>query len=88
MTLNDPIFVEAAEAFADRILREASVDDGARIDYAFTVSLSRAPTKAERLRFLDFVAASRGSDATVDFRRVWTSVATVLLNLDETLVRP
>ena len=88
VTLNDPIFVEAAEAFAERILREASADDGARIDYAFAVSLSRAPTKAERLRFLDFVATFNVNAATADPRRVWTSVATVLLNLDETLVRP
>jgi len=88
VTLNDPIFVEAAEAFADRILREVPADDGARITYAFAVSLSRTPTEAERRRFLDFIAASRVSDATADSRRLWTSVATVLLNLDETLVRP
>jgi hypothetical protein len=88
VTLNDPIFVEAAEAFADRILREAPADDGARITYAFAVSLGRTPTEAERRRFLDFISASRVSAASADPRRVWTSVATVLLNLDETLVRP
>jgi hypothetical protein len=88
VTLNDPIFVEAAEAFADRILREAPDDDGARIDYAFAVSLSRAPTEAERRQFLEFIAASRAGAGTTDPRRVWMSVATVLLNLDETLVRP
>jgi len=88
VTLNDPIFVEAAEAFADRILREAPADDDGRITYAFAVSLSRTPTQAERRRFLDFIAASRVSAATADPRRLWTSVATVLLNLDETLVRP
>ncbi|HMO64878.1 MAG TPA: DUF1553 domain-containing protein, partial [Verrucomicrobiota bacterium] len=48
--LNDPVYVEAARAFAHRILTQggASVDD--RLRYAFRVALARPPADAERAR--------------------------------------
>ena len=46
VTLNDPVFVEAAQGFARRVLREANGDDR-RIDHAFRVALSRHATEAE-----------------------------------------
>ena len=46
--LNDPVFVEASQGLAARILRErpGSVDD--RIDYAFKLCLARAPSPREK----------------------------------------
>jgi hypothetical protein len=46
--LNDPAFVEAARVFAERILKESKPDDGARLDLAFSLALSREPNKNER----------------------------------------
>lgn len=46
--LNDPTFVEAARAFADRILTEAPQDDAQRIDFAYQLALSRNAEPQER----------------------------------------
>ena len=87
VTLNDPIFVEAASAFAKRILSEAPEDNAARLEFAFRVCLSRQPDNEERGQFLAFIDEQTKRYAD-DLHAVWTSVATVLMNLDETLNRP
>ncbi len=46
--LNDPVFVEASQALADRVLREAEADTGDRIRHAFRLCLGREP-KADEL---------------------------------------
>ncbi|MGL4460818.1 MAG: DUF1553 domain-containing protein, partial [Planctomycetia bacterium] len=48
VSLNEPVFVEAARAAALRILREGGADDLARIDYAYRLCTSRRPTAAEK----------------------------------------
>ena len=78
VTLNDPIFHECAQAFGRRIAGEHPGAE-ARLEFAFQQCLSRSPDHEEQKRFLGF--ADRGGDET------WVSVATVLLNLDETLTR-
>src|SRR5262245_32442437 len=45
--LNDPIYVEAARAFAERILREGGADAESRIQFAFAEALSRKPRRDE-----------------------------------------
>jgi len=50
--LNDPSYVEAARAFAERIAQEGGTKPKARIVWAMEQALSRAPTKAE-VRVLD-----------------------------------
>ena len=45
--LNDPTYVEAARAFAERILRDGGKDTAARLQFAFRHSLHRAPRPAE-----------------------------------------
>ncbi|HKI72849.1 MAG TPA: DUF1553 domain-containing protein, partial [Verrucomicrobiae bacterium] len=45
--LNDPTYVEAARAFAARILSEGGGDTTARITWAWRRALSRAPRAAE-----------------------------------------
>jgi len=46
--MNDPVFVEAARAFAQRILAEPNVDDAARVTLAWRLALTRSPTATER----------------------------------------
>ena len=48
--LNDPVFLEASQGLAARLLREAppSLDD--RVAYAFLVALGRPPTPSEKSR--------------------------------------
>jgi Protein of unknown function (DUF1553)/Protein of unknown function (DUF1549)/Planctomycete cytochrome C len=45
--LNDATFVEAARAFAERIVREGGADATARVGFAFARALSRKPRGAE-----------------------------------------
>src|SRR5690606_8909417 len=45
--LNDPTYVEAARAFAARIIREGGSEPAARIAFAFRTATSRAPTERE-----------------------------------------
>jgi len=54
---NDASFVELARAFSDRILREASEYDEARLTYAFESALARSPSPREREILLAYVAA-------------------------------
>ncbi len=45
--MNDPVFVEAARAFAQRILKEGGADDPARLRYAWRTALARPATEKE-----------------------------------------
>ncbi|NIP95854.1 MAG: DUF1553 domain-containing protein [Akkermansiaceae bacterium] len=78
VTLNDPIFHECAQAFGRRIeAAPENIDE--RIRFAFRSCLSRDPDPEEARRFRAFLEAG-GDDR-------WTSLAAVLLNLDESLSR-
>jgi hypothetical protein len=46
-TLNDPVFVEAAQAMALRVWQHGGRDDRERIDYAFELCTGRKPNAAE-----------------------------------------
>jgi len=46
--LNDPTFVEAARAFAQRVLVEGGETTPERMDYAMRLAVSRDPTKTEK----------------------------------------
>ncbi len=51
VTLNDPVYVEAAQAMARRILQEApTADVDGRVQYAYLLTTSRPPSDAERAR--------------------------------------
>jgi hypothetical protein len=45
--LNDPTYVEAARAFAARIVKEGGTDDAQRLAFAFSTALNRAPAAGE-----------------------------------------
>jgi hypothetical protein len=57
--LNETIFVEAARAFALRVLREGGNDDAHRADYAFLLCTSRKPTDPERAAVLELLQSRR-----------------------------
>ena len=45
--MNDPTYVEAARALAQRTLIEGGKDDSSRLTYAFRLATARKPTGAE-----------------------------------------
>ncbi len=75
--LNDPVYYEAAEALAYRITHEVTGDFNTRLDYAFTLALSRKPSAHERVRLEEYYKQPDG----------WLGVSRVLLNLDEFITR-
>lgn len=58
-TMNEPIFIEASQALAQRVLREAGQTDAERVDYAFRLCTSRLPTNAERNTLLKLLSSRR-----------------------------
>ena len=52
--LNDPVFFEAAQALATRVLQEIPGDASQRIDYAFELVLARKPAADERARLMEY----------------------------------
>ncbi|OLE10708.1 MAG: hypothetical protein AUG89_11475 [Acidobacteria bacterium 13_1_20CM_4_56_7] len=96
VTLNDPVYYEAAEAMAERMItRQANVD--ARIRYGARLVLSRDLTEQEltalralyqkalaTLTLTPVVANARGSPKDLN---AMTAVASVLINLDASLTR-
>lgn len=99
--LNDPVFFEAAQALAVRVLNEAPAPK--RLDYAFELCLGRTPSARERerlMRYLDSETTAFSADAKsagrmepVDVggaageRAAWVAISRVLLNLDEFITR-
>lgn len=80
--LNDAGFYEFAEAFGKRLLSEES-SDPKRIQRAFELCMSREPLPAEEERLMKVVEQLRPEGE----EQAWTTVARVLLNLDETITR-
>mgnify|MGYP001157895571 CR=1 FL=1 len=94
--LNDPVFHEAAQAFAYRLA--ASVPEPNRIDEAFLAAVGRTPTAGERARLERLVrdqraalAARRDQAARLlpakPEEAAWVTLARVLLTLDEFITR-
>jgi hypothetical protein len=96
--LNDPVYVACAQSLAERVMAEMP---GSRLDlqleYAFQLCTARTPTAGEvatlRQLFDDQLAASLASASqqevteTAARTAAWTSVASVLLNLHETITK-
>jgi hypothetical protein len=89
VALNAPVFVESAQHLARRVLKESADDEG-RLSLAFKLTLGRQPDDDERAKFQSFIDAQiiRYAKSATPHLSVWQSVATVLLNLDETITRP
>src|SRR5262249_54504011 len=61
VTLNDPVFVEAAQALGRQILSEGGSATEARIRFAFRAAVSRAPSDAEVRRLVALFDQSRAA---------------------------
>lgn len=106
--LNDPQFVEASRAFAQRILFEGGDCSDSRIRFAFRSATARPPQPAEievlrslldgqraefeqdRAAVEQFLAVGAfEADVALDPVELaaWATVANVILNLDETLMK-
>ena len=57
--MNEPVFVEASQALALRILREGGSDDASRIAHAFRLCTSRAPAEKESAQLLSLLGSRR-----------------------------
>jgi hypothetical protein len=88
-TLNDPVFLEAARALAQRMAREGGERPADRIAYGYRRCTARRPAAAdlERLVALHAREAERFSGRPTADEDALATVATVLLNLDPTLTR-
>jgi hypothetical protein len=96
--LNDPVFFEAAQGLAFRVLRESSGPFKDRLNYAYKVVLGRDPSTREADRLARYYDEAR-SKATPELfpnklegvaqeeAAAWVEVSRVLLNLDETITR-
>jgi hypothetical protein len=91
--LNDPSFVEAARAFAQRLLNEKpDADDASIIRHALRIALAREPRKGEvesLATFLQKQRATQKANATGDAVELaaMTQLCRVILNLHETITR-
>ena len=99
-SLNDAVFMECARALG-RLAVQAEGDDAARVEIIFRRCLTRPPTNEERAALVKFFQAQLArfasgelkateimeakNDAHLNEQAAWTTVARVLLNLDETI---
>jgi hypothetical protein len=59
VTLNDPVYVEAAEALGRRMAREGGSSTADKVRYGFRLCLARSPTSAENARLVQLFENSR-----------------------------
>ena len=86
--MNSPFVTEQAQAFASRLLNQAT-DAATRIDLGCELAWGRAPTSVERQRMLEYIgqageelAATNSPDESRE-RETWTGLARVLLTAND-----
>jgi hypothetical protein len=84
--LNDAAFLEMAAALGERIVREGGSSDADRLRYGLRLCLGRSGSDAEVRRLGEYLRFERTAAGGSD-KNVWTSVASVLLNLHEFITR-
>ena len=85
--LNDEANFEFASSLAQRILKEAPAEEGARLRHGFELAVQRTPRPRETDRLLRFLRQQRDSQPAASETQLWTGVSRVLLNLDEFMTR-
>jgi hypothetical protein len=106
--LNDPTYVEASRALAERALLEGGKDSKSRLTYAFRLATTRRPSGKElkvlrtlldgrfkvfrqdrqaALRLLSVGESRRNNKLDVAELAAYTTVASVIFNLDETITK-
>jgi hypothetical protein len=81
--LNDEVLVECAEALAERIERAGSTV-AEQLRFGFELATSREPTSTE---FAELIKLYENSGGNEDRLQALTQVASVLLNLDEVMMK-
>ncbi len=66
MTLNEPVFVECAQALAMKTMKDGGATDADRVTYAFRLCVSRTPTAAEKKALLDLLEKQKAKFADPD----------------------
>jgi len=84
--LNDPTYVEAAQAFAGNILRDGGRSLDQKLDWAFLRAVGRKPIADER-RILTGLHRKSLRRFGRDPQAAMTAVARAILNLHETITR-
>lgn len=83
--MNDAVYVEAAKSFAQRIEASPFEERGDKLRWAFRTALARGPTRDEvqllKQAFVD------ENEVSHDPRSAYFNVATILMNLHETISR-
>jgi hypothetical protein len=106
--MNDPTYVEASRALAQRALLEGGKDESDRLAFAFRLATARKPTGKESgvlrallkgrlasfrrdrqaaLKLLGVGESPRDMRLDAAELAAWTTVAGVILNLDETITK-
>ncbi|MDX2037880.1 MAG: PSD1 and planctomycete cytochrome C domain-containing protein [Isosphaeraceae bacterium] len=88
--LNDAAGIEAAGRLAARVLAESGrSDDLGRIETCFRIALGREPSAGEIAAIERLLSTVRSEKSTADRAEIdaWSSVARVMLNLDEFVTR-
>jgi Protein of unknown function (DUF1553)/Protein of unknown function (DUF1549) len=95
--LNEPVFMECAQALGARALAEGGTNDADRLTYAFRRCVARKPSAEESAELLSLLKKQKERFAkpgtklpagvTSADAAAWTVVSRVLLNLDETVTK-
>jgi hypothetical protein len=84
--MNDPAYVEMTQALAKRMVAHAGKDVRDSLAFGFRTVLSRPPLSGE----LDALVSvyEGGSSSSNEAGDAWFDVASVLMNLHETIIKP
>ena len=83
--LNDPVYVEMAKAFGKRIEKEGGEFLDEQIGWAFQTALARAPRESESQLLQSAFDSVLGDSQSKE--KAYREIATILLNLHETITR-
>ena len=100
VTLNDPVYMEAAQVFAKNIINHGGKSVEQRLEYAFISALSRSVKKNETARLKSMYEEEKAyfMKHPDDAKKLapegnsvesasWTMIANVIMNLDEFITR-
>ncbi len=98
--MNDPTYVEAARVLAERTMKEGGKDETQRINYAFERATARKPAPREAAVLREILHQKTATEKVIHIGdskpdaklnptelAAWTTLASVILNLDETITK-